>query len=293
MSPSHTSPPSYPLALAEAVFVNLIWATSFLFAKIALQDLGPLTIGGLRYFLGFLILLPFLLRSGQPFKLTPALWARLALIGLFAYTIGNGAMFWSLRYLSATMVSFLNGVIPLLVLLGGIFYLKEIPNRLQALGILLSLAGLALFFSAGLQPGEPLGLAILAIGLVSFTLFGLLGRSIARGQSMPTLVLTAWPLAIGGGLMLLLGLLIEGIPHAGLPTLALILWLAAVNTALAYALYNHSLQVLTAFEMNIFLYISPLFTALLAWFLLGETLTAWQIGGMLIVLLGIALTQRR
>jgi drug/metabolite transporter (DMT)-like permease len=51
-----------------------------------------------------------------------------------------------------------------------------------------------------------------------------------------------------------------------------VLWLAAVNTALGYILYNHALQVLTAFEMNVMLNLSPLWTALMAWFLLSERL---------------------
>lgn len=285
--------PSRATALVQAVVVNLVWATSFLFAKIALEELGPLTIGGLRYFIGFLILLPMVLRSGQVFPQTRGHWLRMTLIGLSAYTIGNGAMFWSLRYLPATMVSFLNGVIPLLILVGGILWLKEAPSLLQGIGITLSLGGLWLFFSSGLQPGEPLGLALLGIGLLSFTLFGLLGREAARDQKVNTLALTAWPLAIGGGLMLFLGLALEGIPRASPPTLGLVLWLAVVNTALAYLLYNHSLQVLTAFEMNIMLNLSPLWTALMAWALLGEALTGWQWIGMAIVMAGVGLAQKR
>jgi drug/metabolite transporter (DMT)-like permease len=85
--------PSYPLAILEAVFVNIIWASSFIFVKLLLKDLGPLTIGGLRYFIGFLVLLPFMLRKGRLDALPRRMWLRLLLIGLSAYTIGNGAMF--------------------------------------------------------------------------------------------------------------------------------------------------------------------------------------------------------
>jgi hypothetical protein len=59
------SKPSYPLAILEAVFVNIIWTSSFIFVKLLLKNLGPLTIGGLRYFIGFLVLLPFMLRKGR------------------------------------------------------------------------------------------------------------------------------------------------------------------------------------------------------------------------------------
>jgi len=284
---------SYPLAILEAVFVNIIWASSFIFVKLLLKDLGPLTIGGLRYFIGFLVLLPFMLRKGRLDALPRRMWLRLLLIGLSAYTIGNGAMFWSLKYLPATTVSFMMSMITLLVLFGSILWLKEIPTRLQTVGILVTLGGTALFFLVGLKPGEPLGMAILSIGLISFTLFGVLGREAARGQKVDTLSLTAIPLALGGGLLLLVALPLEGLPHASPGTWGLVLWLAAVNTALGYILYNHALQVLTAFEMNVMLNLSPLWTALMAWFLLSERLLLWQWIGMVIVVVGVALVQRR
>jgi drug/metabolite transporter (DMT)-like permease len=285
--------PSYSLALVEAFFVNIIWASSFIFIKLLLKDLGPLTIGGLRYFIGFLVLLPFMLRKGRLDALPRQMWLRLFLIGLCAYTIGNGAMFWSLKYLPATTVSFMMSMITLLVLFGSIFWLKEIPTRLQTTGILVTLGGMALFFLVGLKPGEPLGMAILSIGLISFTIFGVLGREAARGQKVDTLSLTAIPLALGGGLLLLVALPLEGLPHASPATWGLVLWLAAVNTALGYILYNHALQVLTAFEMNVMLNLSPLWTALMAWFLLSERLSLWQWIGMVIVVVGVALVQRR
>ncbi len=284
--------PSYPLAILEAVFVNIIWASSFIIVKLALKDLGPLTIGGLRYFIGFLLLLPFLLRRGRNYALPRRVWLQLFLIGLSAYTIGNGAMFWSLRYLPAITVSFMMGLITLLILFGGILWLREIPNRMQSAGILVTLTGTIMFFSIGVKPGEPLGMAILCIGLLAFTAFGVLGRDAARGQKVDTLALTAIPLALGGGLLLPVALLIEGLPPASPGTWGLVIWLAAVNTALGYVMYNHSLQVLTALEMNILLNLSPLLTALMGWFLLGERLTVLQWIGMSVVVVGVALVQR-
>jgi drug/metabolite transporter (DMT)-like permease len=73
----------------------------------------------------------------------------------------------------------------------------------------------------------------------------------------------------------------------------LVLWLAAVNTALGYVLYNHALQSLTAFEMNVLLNLSPIWTALMGWLLLDEILTTLQVAGMVVVILGVMLVQKR
>ncbi len=281
------------IALGESLLVTLIWASTFVVVKIGLETLGPLTIAGLRYFLGAVVLLPFLIkRQSLKTPISKELWLRLILIGVSAYTIGNGALFWGLKYVPATTGSFLMSLIPLLVLAGGALLLREIPTRWQIFGVFLSLFGSVLFFSSGMSPGEPKGIVIVGVGLIGFLAFSLLGRGIARDGKLDTLTLTALPLAIGGMLSMLLALIVEGIPQFTPKSIMIVLFLAVVNTSLGYLLYNHSLRELTALEMNTVLNLSPIFTALLSWVLLGETLGAIQILGMMVVIVGVIFVQR-
>jgi drug/metabolite transporter (DMT)-like permease len=281
------------VAIGESVLATTIWASSFVFVKIGLEYMGPLTIAGFRYFLAFLILLPFLIRKGmirQP--ISRGIWLRLFAIGISAYTVGNGALFWGLKYLPATTVSFLMSLSPLLILIGGAVWLKEIPTRWQVFGIVVSLSGSVLFFSSGLKSGEPVGIVIVIVGLIGFMLFGILGREIAKVKQLDTITLTTIPLAIGGGFLLLIAFPLEGMPLLSTKSVGIVLWLAIVNTALAYVLYNHSLQILTALEMNVMLNLTPLGTALLAWWLLGERLGFVQIIGMVVMIIGVIFVQR-
>ena len=281
------------VAIGESALATVIWASSFVFVKIDLEYMGPLTIAGFRYFLASLVLLPFLLHKGtvkQP--ISRRIWLRLFAIGISAYTIGNGALFWGLKYLPATTVSFLMSLSPLLILLGGAVWLKEIPTRWQVFGVIVSLLGSVLFFSSGLQSGELVGIIIVMIGLMGFMLFGILGREIAKEKQLDTLTLTTIPLAIGGSFLLLIAFPLEGIPLLSIKSVGIALWLAIINTALAYVLYNHSLQILTALEMNVMLNLTPLGTALLAWWLLGESLGFAQIIGMVIMIMGVIFVQR-
>ena len=281
-------------AIIEALLATIIWASSFVFVKMILSNIGPLTIAGLRYFLAFLVLLPFMISKRQTIRdISPETWFHLTLIGLSAYTVGNGALFWGLKYLPATTTSFLMGISPLLILFGGVIFLKEVPSRLQVVGLMISLVGNAVFFSSGLQPGEPLGIAIVAFGLLGFTAFGILGRGLARDKRTNTIHLTGIPLGIGGGLLLLIAVPLEGWPIFNQKVLLIILWLAIINTAVAYILYNHALKTITALEMNVFLNLSPLGTAALAWFLLGESLSFKELFGVAIVIIGVTLVQVR
>lgn len=283
--------PSHPVAVAEGAVAHLIWASSYVLVKMGLDYVGPLTAAGLRYFLGALLLFPLMTRSRATYAFPSRLWVRLLWLGLSAYTIGNGALFWSLRYLPATTSSFLMGFLPVLVLVADILWLNEMPTRLQIGGVAVALAGSGLFFSSGLQAGEPLGIGLMAVGLISFTLFAILGREIARDRQVSTLPLTAIPLALGGGLLLLIAVPTEGLLRLPAPAWGIVLWLAVVNTAFAYVLYNHSLQKLTAFEMNIMTNLAPVGTAGLAWLLLRERLTVIQIVGIVVVVIGVILVQ--
>lgn len=288
----HKAKPSRVIAILETLLVSAIWASSFVLIKLALKDFSPLTLAGVRYFGAFLLLLPWIaLKREENLPKSRTVWRHLAFLGLSAYTIGNAALFWGLKYLPATTSSFAMNFVPVFILFGGAIWLGEIPTRWQVLGLILSLAGSLLFFWQGLAPGEPLGLLVTFIGLASFAAFGVLGRSAARNAHASTLSLTAIPLAIGGGALLVIAPLIEGLPHPGMSSIGVVVWLAAINTAFAYLLYYHALRTLTALEMNMMMNLTPLGTALLAWIMLGDRLTLAQVIGMLVVIAGVALVQ--
>ena len=91
-------------AVLQALFVTFLWSTSWVFIKFGLDDIPPLTFAGLRYFLAFLALIPFYLRSGSvtPLRtLSRRDWWSLLALGLVYYTITQGTQFLALVYLPA------------------------------------------------------------------------------------------------------------------------------------------------------------------------------------------------
>jgi drug/metabolite transporter (DMT)-like permease len=282
------------LAIAEGLLLTIIWASSFVFIKMGLVYFKPITLAGMRFFLAFMLLLPIMARNGGLKKNSAGgQWIRLFLMGLFAYTIGNGTLFWGLKYLPATTGSFLFGLMPLPVLFLGILWLKEIPKRWQLVGLLITLGGSSLFFSPGLSAKEPLAVAVVSIGVFSSAVYGILSRKSSKQGYVGIIPLTAIPLGFGGGLLLLLGLIIEGMFSLSLGGLAIILWLAVINTVFAYLLFYHSLRVLTALELHVLLNLMPLGTTLWAGLLLGELVAPKQVIGMVMVVVGVTLVQWR
>ncbi len=269
-----------------------IWASSFVIIKLGLAHTGPLTLAGLRYFTAFLLLLPLMaLGGGLRRDPAPGQWLRLILMGLLAYPLSNGALFWGLQYVPATTGAFLYSLLPVPTLCLAAVWLREVPSRLQITGLVVAMAGSGLFFSPGLSGGSPLAVMVIFLGVLAFAIFAVLSREAARAGKISTLPLTAVPLGVGGSLLLLVALPLEGAAPPPPEGWAAILWLAVVNTALAYLLYNWCLRTLMALESNVLLSLSPLATALMASLLLGERVTALQVIGLAVTILGVLLVQ--
>ena len=289
------SKPKRPLAIGEVIVAAGIWSTSFVGIRYLVGSAPPLTLAGLRYFIAFLLFLPFLVRHrGSLRALRRGLWIRLALMGLVQYTLGNGALFWALRWVSSTAGALTQSLAPLVTLMLELLWLKERLSARQLFGVLVAVSGSVFFFGPEAASGtHPAALALLGITVVAFGLFPVLVRETSRSSEVGSVVLTALPLGFGGGALLILGLIFQGWAWLSSAEWGIVLGLAAVNTTLAYLLFTHALRELTATEANVILNLSPLGTALIAWATLGEGLSAAQGLAMVAVVAGAALAQWR
>lgn len=286
--------PVRPLALIEGIVATLIWASSFVLIKGAIGQIRPLTLAGLRYFFAGLLLMAFLvLVNRASLILSRRLLVRLLVIGVTSYTIANGAWYVALDTLSATTITLISSLSPLFVLGIGIVGFKERANRRQLLGLLVLLIGTVIFLSPNDIYGSRNGFILAFIGVLSYAYASQVGRELAHYRQVNTLVLTAIPLLFGGLLLLLIAPFFEGLPQMTASGWQTLIVLVFVNTILAYLLYNHALQTITAFEMNTLLNLAPIGTAILAWILLGETLNLTQIVGVMAVLIGVMLVQQQ
>jgi drug/metabolite transporter (DMT)-like permease len=289
--------PPHLQAVLQALFVTFLWSTSWVLIKIGLEDLPALTFAGLRYTLAFLCLLPFAARSGQlePLRRLPAkTWARLLLLGLLFYSTTQGAQFVSLYYLPAMTVSLLLSFTTILVALLGIFTLHERPAAVQWAGASLYLVGVFVYFYPLFLPqGELIGLAVAIAGVLANALSSILGRHVNRSGELEPLTVTVASMGAGGLVLLGAGMAAQGLPRLTLTHWGIILWLAVVNTALAFTLWNHTLRTLSAMESSIINNTMLIQIAVLAWLFLGESLSWCMILGMVLAALGTLLVQIR
>jgi len=289
------SRPANTRAVLQALLVTFLWSTSFILVKIGLTDIPALTFAGLRYTLAFAVLLPFALQNKhrkQLRSLPPAIWWRLILLGLLFYSLTQGANFLALFYLPAATTSLLFNFTPVIVaFLSGIL-LREPPLRHQLTGVLVFIIGTIVFFYPLQIPLQKIiGLTIASVGVLANALSSVLGRHINRDSGLDAMPVTVISMGVGAVVLLVVGLLTQGLPKLSWQNWAIIVWLAVVNSAFAFTLWNHTLRILSATESSIINNSMLVQIALLAWLFLGEALTWRELLGLGLATVGIMIVQ--
>ena len=117
------------------------------------------------------------------------------------------------------------------------------------------------------------------------------GRRVKRSGRLPPLLVTAVSMTLGAAALLATGLVVEGWPTLTPANWLTIGWLAVVNTAFAFWLWNRTQRTLPAVESSLINNTMLIQIALLAWLFLGERPTPQQIGGVALAFLGVLLVQ--
>ena len=283
-------------AVAQALFVTFLWSTSWVLIKVGLRDIPPITFAGLRYVLAFLCLLPFVLASPAERSalrtLPRARYVHLALYGLLFIAFTQGAQFAALALLPAVTVSLLLNFTPVVVALLGIVLLHETPTGRQWLGVGVYLLGVAVYFYPAALPAEQVaGVAVALLCVLGAASSTVVGRGINRGTHLSPLLVTTVSMGVGAVALLATGVALQGFSAIPLEGWLIVAWLAVVNTAVAFPIWNRTLRTLSAVESSIINSTMLVQIALLAWLFLGETLSPQDLAGLALVALGVLVVQ--
>lgn len=291
----HFSP--HVTAVLQALFVTFLWSTSWVLIKFGLADIPALTFAGLRYTLAFLCLLPIFYRSAGFHSLrglSRKNWLQLVVLGIMLYSVTQGTQFVGLAYLPAVTVNLMLSFTSIVVALLGVVLLAERPSGQQWLGIGLSMLGVFVYFyPVQLPAGQVVGFVAVVVGVLANAGSAVLGRAVNRRGHLPPLAVTVVTMGIGAICLLAAGLAIQGLPALKWQSWIIILWLAVVNTAFAFTLWNLTLRTLEAMESSIINNTMSIQIPILAVIFLGERLTGREVLGLVLAALGVLLVQLR
>ena len=284
--------------IGSLILTCLIWASTYVVTKQALQDLGPFTLSVARFVIAVAILAPLAYRKGYRPAMT---WQpRFMLLGLTGVAMFFGLQNVGMLFTTPGSASLIHASTPAAIALLSVLVLKEKVSRWQALGIGLAVLGTLLVASAGGSDHaeRPLLGNLLMAGSVGawavYTVQGKRAVEITSLEAVDPLVMTT--ASTGAGLLILLPfaigeLWLGGLPKVGVGAAVAVLYLGAASSALTLFLWNYALQFVNASVAAVYINLVPVVGAGLA-LLTGETLQAQQVLGGAVALLGVWLSSR-
>lgn len=287
---------SHGRAVWTALLVTALWSSSWVLIRKGLdnEELPPITFAGLRYTLAAVVLLVWALGRPTPRRellaLDRSLWRPLVILGIAYYAVTQGAQFVAIDSQPAATSSLMLTPTALLVAILSRRSIGEPVDRRQVIGAALIVAGAVVYFSGDLG-ATAVGMTASVIGLAANVSGALLGRSINRGQRLSPLTVTVASMTVGAAILLVSGLVAEGWPSLSGRAVVVIVWLAVVNTAWAFTLWNASLRRLSALESATINNTMLIQIAILGWVFLGEP-PGWVAAiGIVVVFCGALLAQ--
>jgi drug/metabolite transporter (DMT)-like permease len=285
-------------ATLAAFFVTMLWSSSWVIMRVGMDDeeLPPLTFAGLRYVAAGLVL--GAVTASRPASraevgaISGSTLRRLAVLGVVFYAVNQGAVFVAVEAQTVATTSLVLSLTPLLVAAVSSPLLGERPSSNLFVGAILVPIGATAYLSGDLG-ATAVGMTAAVIALVANTTASLMGRSVNRAAHTSPLVTTTISMAVGAVLLLGTGLLVDGFVSLSGRAVMIIAWLAVVNTAFAFTLWNLSMRHLGAGESAVINNTMLLQIALLGWIFLDEAPTALQWLGLVVVSAGIATAQLR
>jgi drug/metabolite transporter (DMT)-like permease len=274
------------VALAFGI-VYVVWGSTYLGMRVALEGIPPLAIGAVRFTIAGLLLGAWVAWRERPAWPDAAQWRWAGLTGLLLMVGGNlGVLLAEQRIASGPTALLAASLAIWMVLLDWLRPGGTRPNALVALGVLVGLGGVAVLVgpaalvggAAGGHGGtDPLGAAFVLGGSLAWAAGSLLARSAAAPRS--PMLGAAMQMLCGGALLLVLALL-----HGDAPHLAPATWGPRATAALAYLVVFGSLVGFTAYiwlmrhvapaRVATYAYVNPVVAVLLGWALGGEAIGA-------------------
>ena len=129
------------------------------------------------------------------------------------------------------------------------------------------------------------------IGVLANAGAAVIGRDINRNKDISPLVITFVSMGVGATILITIGISMDGLPEISFKIWMFLIWLAVVNTAFAFTLWNVTLRSLTAMESSIINGTMLIQIAILAWYFLDEDISQQEGVGMVIAAVGAVLVQ--
>ena len=266
-----------------------IWGSTWLFIKLGLADLPPITFAGIRFVIACAILFPLVWLRHLSLPKTRGEWILLVGTGVLSFSLHYGLVFWAEQYITSGLAALLQAMLPAFgLILAHIHVPAERMTWVKIGGVVLGVCGVGVVFSNQLAISGRLALAG-CVGMVLSAFFAAYSNVLVktRGKNLNPAVIAAFQMFFGLIPLLLYGLTLEGNPLSfRWTTIAVLslLYLAVVGSVVAFLLYYWLMQNMDVTKTMLISLVTPVVAVILGMIVLDEQLS-WRtlVGGAMII----------
>ncbi len=282
------------LAIFALAGACTIWGAASPIFKWSMQEIPPYTLAFLRFMLAALFILPFIYKR---IAIKQEDFSKLLTLAAVGITLHIALYFVGLQLTSSINVPIISAIMPILLIIGSVWYLKEKLKKRFIFGASISVIGILIIIIEPLLVTGPDGSIPGNFLILLSVLFGVVYTLLLKKYALPYPALTVvfWTFLLGG-LLFLPSFITELIivqPFANFDQKAIIgVGFGAIfSSAIAYFLYAFGLKYLTASEAGIFIYLEPIITVMVAVPLLHEVIHPTYIVGSIVVFAGLFIAE--
>ena len=281
--------PSRALIILAFAAVYVIWGSTYLGIRLAIQTLPPFLMAAMRFLIAGGILFIAAIFNGAQFRQSLSNWRRALLIGALLLLCGNGGVTWAEKYVASSLAALLVATEPLWIVVLNWALSHRRPNAKVLLGVFIGLAGVALLVSDGLGAGEKTSL--IAAGVVLLSSLAWASGSVYSNRNpvdAPTSMASGMQMLSGGALLFVLALVTGDVKrlnleHASWISIGAFAYLTLFGSLIVFTAYSWLLNNVTPARAATYAYVNPVVAVLLGWSIAAEPLTLKMILAMAII----------
>jgi drug/metabolite transporter (DMT)-like permease len=288
-----TDRPTWKTLLAFAI-IYFVWGSTFLAIRIGVQEVPPLLLAAMRFFVAGLVLYVWMIARGERSP-TARQWMSASLLGFFIFVVDYGCLFWAEKRVPSGIAAVMLATIPAFMALSEIIFLRtqKITTRL-ALALAIGIGGVAVLMSRSLNLGgapiDTAGAAALIIASMSWSISSVLTRKVALP---PSKVMSSGAQMLAGGVFLILAAAAFGEFRNFHPSTVSrgawlsLLYLIVAGSIVGFTAYVWLIHHESPTKVGTYAYVNPVVAVLVGYFLGGEALGPRTILGTLFVLVSV------
>jgi drug/metabolite transporter (DMT)-like permease len=275
-------PPSRAALLAAFAALYVVWGSTYLAIRFAIETMPPFTMAGVRFLAAGAILYAWSRARGAAAPTGPQ-WRTAAVVGALLLLGGNGLVTWAEQSVPSGIAALLVASVPMwMVVLDALRPGGVRPRAAVVGGLVLGLAGIAWLVGPGQLGGEPVD-TVGALAVLAAAFSWALGSVYQRGapKADATLLNVGMQMLAGGLLLVVVGLAVgerTDVGSVSARSAGALAYLVFVGAIVGYSAYVWLLKVTTPAKAATYAYVNPVVAVVLGWAFAGEPL-GWRVAG--------------